>query len=279
MHIIKRCFGVVLAVLASSCVAMDVPQPGAGNKIAILGWGSLIHCPGNLKANLRGFENFRAGGPGLYVQYSRVSGMSSEDTKFLSLAITNGVKGKEIPVYYAISHGTLSDAITALEKREGLGSNYKKYIGMINLTDNTFRHVDDETDQIISGRIDQSRYFQDNAMLQRIRAWAETNGIDAVIWTDLPPTYKKQTFTYDAQKEFLDTLNQKALLRSYAYFQITPSEIRAATKNGSGNKLMEHVKMRLGAILNGRDSNGKRYAEYMTADWARLYNKGKPCDQ
>ncbi len=279
MRIINRCFGVVLAVLASSSVAMDVPQGGAGDKIAILGWGSLIHCPGNLKTDLRGFENFRAGGPGLYVQYSRVSGMSSEDTKFLSLAITNGVKGKEIPVYYAISHGTLSDAITALEKREGLGSNYKKYIGMINLTDNTFRHVDDETDQIVSGRIDQSRYFPDNAMLQRIKNWAEAKGISAVIWTDLPPTYKKEAFTYDAQKAFFDSLNQKSLLRSYAYFKITPSEIRAATKNDSGNKLMGYIEGRLGAVLNGRDSNGKRYAEYTTADWARIYNKGKPCDR
>jgi len=87
------------------------------------------------------------------------------------------------------------------------------------------------------------RYYQSNPMLKRITEWGQAKGYDAVIWTDLQPSFKKNEFSLQALKTHLNGLSKDALRKSYCYFRITPDGIQNGTK--FGNELMAYAANRM----------------------------------
>src|SRR5579871_2538178 len=78
-------------------------------RIAIIAWGSLIWCPGNLALSTR----WRADGPLLPIEFSRISGDGR-----LTLVIRPGARN--VATYWArISIDNLTDATENLAEREG----------------------------------------------------------------------------------------------------------------------------------------------------------------
>lgn len=123
-------------------------------KIAILGWGSLVPCPGDLRI----YGDWCPNGPVLPIEFSR----KSADGR-LTLVI-DGERGSEVTTQYARSaHEFLDDAVENLRKREGT---IRNNIGICerNRLHNKSNH---------------------SAVLPIIDLWLNSSLFDAVLWTDL----------------------------------------------------------------------------------------------
>jgi len=133
-------------------------------KIAYFAWGSLLWDNDGLnlqtlwkKTNIR-----------LPLNFSRIS---DNGKGRLTLVIDN-IDGISNPIYYAITKTTnLNTAIENLKIREGT---IPKYIGYINLKNDSSRYSDRLTEKDI----------------EKFKTFALKNKIDAVVWTDLYPNFK-----------------------------------------------------------------------------------------
>src|SRR5436190_1350463 len=81
-------------------------------EIAVLGWGSLIWCPGSLRIKTK----WRSDGPRLPIEFARIS----RDGR-VTLVVLPGAEDQ--PVYWALSEfDDLHDARGNLKEREGTPS-------------------------------------------------------------------------------------------------------------------------------------------------------------
>lgn len=169
-------------------------------KIAIIGWGSLIWQPKDLK-----FDNnigWKENGPVLPIEFARIS----KDGR-LTLVITS--RGTEVPTLYSVSSfDTIDLAVLNLAVREGSG---RKSIGYFNKTKDEFSPIDFP--------------FKSN-----IRNWIQTTDFDAVIWTNLPEKWilneeNKKEFDSNGRIKYLQSLkgNQSAVAEEY--IRNTPKQI------------------------------------------------------
>jgi hypothetical protein len=129
-------------------------------KIAILGWGSLIWQPKDLKfdTNIGWKEN----GPVLPIEFARIS----NDGR-LTLVITPN--GTEVPTLFAVSSfDSLDLAVLNLKKREGT---VKENIGSYNKSKDEF-------------------FPKDFSFKENIKKWIQTTDFDDVIWTNLPENWE-----------------------------------------------------------------------------------------
>lgn len=134
-------------------------------KIAILGWGSLIWDPREL--NLA--AGWQEGGPVLPIEFSRIS---ADGRLTLAIDERNGVY---VSTRYATSSLTdLDESIADLQRREGTSN--RNRIGSMGLNHNR-----------------QNPGTPSNRVRERIRAWAEHNDFDAVIWTALEANFDERT--------------------------------------------------------------------------------------
>ena len=142
-------------------------------RIAILGWGSLIWEDRPEFDKHR--ESWSSGGPDIKLEFSRIS----RETRAGALTlVVDPINGASCRVSYARSkRRSLDDAICDLRCREGTNL---RNIGFV-LADGSGDH----------GR--------DQVTVETIRDWAKTKGFDAVVWTDLPATLEVK----DGQK-FVD---------------------------------------------------------------------------
>lgn len=218
-----------------------VPMNGveAPAKIAYLSWGSLAANPGSLPlVEPNGFKSNPRTGPTLPVEYAR---QNSDGRLSLVIASGFGKLGtepliKEVETFYATYRGdNVSQARSALQAREGVSA---ENIGYVNLQDSTYRRKDYNVrtgkTTLQKGTIGDD-YYTDHTLLQRIVSWARENGYTAVIWTDLQPTFTKNTLTLNNLKAHLDSLEKDDLKRAYCYLQITP-EIQQQTRFGTALK-------------------------------------------
>ena len=172
-------------------------------KIAILGWGSLIWQPKELKfdTNIGWEEN----GPVLPIEFARIS----KDGR-LTLVIT--ANGTDVPTLYSVSSfDNLNLAVLNLKKREGTN---EKYIGSYNKSKDEFSPIEFP--------------YKDN-----IKNWIQTTDFDGVIWTNLPEKWilndeNETKIDPDERVDYLKKLkgNQSALAEEY--IRNTPKQI--ATK-------------------------------------------------
>lgn len=172
-------------------------EPRRSQKIACLGWGSLIWDPRQLP--IRG-EWFRDG-PFAPVEYAR----QSDDGR-----ITLVIDPKAEPVRVLWAHmlpTKLKDAQIALRDREGiLATNWLSRIG-------SWKSGDPPPPNI-----------------PQLPKWADARDLDAVIWTALPPKFGDEKRSPSADEVIAYLRELAGTVREYArqYIERTPQQIDTA---------------------------------------------------
>lgn len=172
-------------------------------KIAILGWGSLIWQPKDLKFD----ENigWKENGSVLPIEFARIS----KDGR-LTLVITPN--GTEVPTLYSVSSfDSLDLAVLNLAVREGSG---RMSIGSYNKSKDEFSPID--------------FLFKEN-----IKNWIQTTDFDAVIWTNLPENWEIRneekvvikTIDPNNRIEYLQNLKGYQSALAEEYIRNTPKQI------------------------------------------------------
>lgn len=168
------------------------------DKIAILGWGSLVWDARGLPRQ----TGWQRGGPGLKIEFSRIS-----TDRRLTLVI-DPRDGELVTTRYCQSaRRDLNDALCDLCAREATVMNR---IGYVNA------HSDD------------ARCQADREAQPLIRAWAQELGFDFVVWTDLPSNFAEKrgvAFCVDRAIEYLRSLREDAADRARDYIRRAPEEI------------------------------------------------------
>lgn len=131
-------------------------------RIAILGWGSLIWQPKELKYD-KSF-GWETDGPILPIEFARIS----KDGRLTLVITPNGTK---VPTLYTLSdHKTTDEAVLDLAVREGSGRNS---IGW-------YEKLKDE-------------FFPKGFVYQdEIREWIKDKDFDVVIWTNLGEKWERK---------------------------------------------------------------------------------------
>ena len=171
--------------------------------IVILGWGSLIWNPASLEIEKENQENkWHIEGPVLPIEFSRIS----LDGR-LTLVIDNN-NGTPVQTLYCISKfKELDEAVLNLATREGSGINK---IGFYNKGTVKFNPPNFP--------------FQQN-----ILDWINKKNIDAVIWTNLSPSFKDKTgkqFNKENVISYLNNLSMPVQAKAEEYIRRTPVQIK-----------------------------------------------------
>ena len=176
--------------------------------IAIIGWGSLIWCPGSLKLKTRWFRD----GPMLPVEFARISKGDS-----LSLVLRPG-SSYQTTLWAVSGSEELTDAQVDLQQREGT----------------TYRS------SIHHGTV-AGEYSQDvsNNIKDAISAWLPMHPrIDACVWTGLGSNWQKardRDFSVGDALQYLRGLPDPARAREYV--QNAPSQIQTEVRAAIGAQL------------------------------------------
>ena len=156
-------------------------------KIVVLGWGSLIWNPRNLKID----RNWHTDGPYLPVEFARIS----QDGRLTLVLFPNIDNTRVLWTFMKVTG--LKEAIENLRKRE---KTPPQKIGFVDVTTG------------------ESRCNVIPDITNEIREWAKTKNIDAIIWTDLCSNFKEKTskeFTDDNVIEYLKTCKVKEKAKEY----------------------------------------------------------------
>jgi|SRR6185312_15092784 len=163
-------------------------------KIACLGWGSLVWAPRELPIRREWFKD----GPFAPVEFTR---QSSDGRMTLVIDPT------ATPIKLLWAHMLpvdLSAAKVALRSREGItAANWLSRIG-------SWQHGDPAPDHI-----------------PELPAWADANGLDAVVWTALGPRFGKTDKSPSAEKVIEYLRGLRGLIRESAkqYIESAPRQI------------------------------------------------------
>jgi hypothetical protein len=183
------------------------------NRIAVLGWGSLLWDDRPPFDDQHG--PWSENGPTLRLEFSRIS---SSRRGALTLVI-DPAHGTPNHVAFAISRrSNLNTAIADLRKREGTTRDHIGYIALA-----TGRH--------------RSR---SRAVLRTVRAWAGQTNFDAVVWTDLPSNFVDKTgfeFSVAAAIEYLERLDPTAQEVAYTYIRCAPSFIQTPLRRAMSDTI------------------------------------------
>lgn len=164
-----------------------------GQKIACIGWGSLIWDPRDLP--IKG--DWTPDGPALPVEFARQSG-----DDHITLVIIES--DHRVPTLWTeMSVHSLAQAVEALKVREGVP--YESSIGRWpNKTEEAY------------------------PFSEAIEEWATSNGLQGVVWTALPPGMKVKRGsipTLDELTEHIGKLEGPALTKAQTYIANAPSQI------------------------------------------------------
>jgi len=177
-------------------------------RIAILGWGSLIWDRRDLPIT----GDWQRGGPVLPIEFSRIS-KSGERAGCLTLVIDEQ-HGANVTTRFALSASTsLDTAIADLRTAERIKPEHKDRIGYVNLISNTERAYARQ---------------QHPRSCDAIKAWAQAQQLDAVVWTALPSNFEaepKQPFSVEAAILYLKALAEPTKSRALEYLRRAPEEV------------------------------------------------------
>lgn len=183
--------------------------------IAIIGWGSLIWCPGNLRIRTR----WRCDGPILPVEFARIS----RDGR-LTLVIHDGAEPQQ--TYWALSaFDDLEVAKRNLKEREKANGKHIHYLTLDGKSASAVTPV----------------------VRQRIHDWlVGQKDVDAAVWTGLPTNWQdkrdQKVFTVDDALEYVGALESERdrlsdlCDRIHEYVCNTPPQIQTLVRN----RLREH---------------------------------------
>ncbi len=166
-------------------------------EIAVLGWGSLIWSPRELKIT----GEWHPDGPFLPVEFARVS-----QNERLTLVLYPGAK--PVQVLWALSAcSSLEEAVADLASREGTSRHRIGYLSIYN-----------------------GLYRCDAApeALETIKSWTDSRDFDAVIWTDLPSNFATKTkmpLSPDNAVTYLRALKKDAYEKAQEYMVRAPKQV------------------------------------------------------
>lgn len=167
-------------------------------KIAVLGWGSLIWDPRNLKIKS---NEWQEDGPNMPIEFARIS-----RNKRLTLVLYS--KAEKVQVLWNYTDVmNLDEAVENLREREGTVSSR---IGFV---------------EIKTGRSRCSVI----PIKDEIAEWAKEKGIDAVIWTDLSSNFKDKTDQNLDEKtvlNYLENLSPDEKENAKIYIKKAPKQIK-----------------------------------------------------
>lgn len=171
---------------------MASPAP----RIACLVWGSLLWKPGVLPLA----APWRPGGPRLPLEFSRVG-----DHGELAVALSPGAP--DAPTYWTeLAVDGIDRARALLAEREEVDPRRPDGVGSV------------PAPPAVAG-----------PWHARIAAWAADNGLDAVVWTSLPPRYvgeEGHAPSADEAVAYLDHLQGNVRRHAEAYVRQVPADIR-----------------------------------------------------
>lgn len=178
-------------------------------KIAILGWGSLIWQPKELKYDKQ--LGWRPNGPLLPIEFSRIS----SDGR-LTLVIDSNAS--PVQTLYTVSlYEKLDEAILDLAVREGSG---KASIGYYNK--------------------EKDEFSPDNFQFKNeIRKWIDNTDCDAVIWTNLSRKFKDKiglVHNSDNVIRYLETLPEETKVIAEEYIRKAPKQIDTSIRKSIEEK-------------------------------------------
>jgi hypothetical protein len=165
--------------------------------IACLGWGSLIWDKRELPIRDSWFED----GPFIRVEFLR----QSMDGR---ITLVTDASAEPVQSLWAVMNtGSIAIAQEALRKREGTALNN---IGVWSL-DNT-----------------------PPPLIQRLPDWAESKGVDFVIWKALPPKFRGQSGCKPSCQQvinYLSNLKDDARIKAEEYIRRAPNQITTAYRS------------------------------------------------
>lgn len=172
--------------------------------IAVIGWGSLIWCPGSLYIRSRWYRN----GPRLPIEFSRVS----NDGR-LTLVITP--KTDSVHTLWALSaYNSPSQAAENLQNREGTSSkNIRRFV----------------IGEQING----------DDMLEIISVWLRDQNLDVAVWTALPskaPTGSGTPINPTEAVEYINSLTNDKRQRAEEYVRNAPEQIETVIRKRLRNE-------------------------------------------
>ena len=182
-------------------------------KIAVLGWGSLVWGPRDLRAA----APFAPNGPLLPIEFCRISGDGR-----LTLVI-NETFGAVCTTYSAPSAiENLDAAIENLRVREGMRN--ARRVGFVELG---------------SGKQSGIAMQRHRKAVATIAAWAQSNGYDAAIWTALASNFEEhdkagEPFSVTAAIRYLEELGKPDAAKfelALAYIRNAPIEVETPVRD------------------------------------------------
>jgi hypothetical protein len=192
-------------------------------KIAVLGWGSLLWDP----SDLRLATPFELTGPNLPIEFCRVS-----KTRRLTLVIDETF-GTLCKTYAATSaFNNLEEAMENLRVREGMSS--AADVGFV------------ETASQKRSAAATKRHPQ---VVETIADWALNAGYAAAIWTALDSYFDNQTaepFSVNAAMRFLENLEQhdpEAFARALDYIRRAPASTQTPVREATSAQWPEHTRL------------------------------------
>ena len=186
-------------------------------RIALLGWGSLLWDEDRNKDVDTHHNVWKCDGPTLMLEFSRIS-ISRECA--LTLVI-DPHHGSPVTVAWSISsRKTIEEVVGDLRKREG------ENIGML----------------VISGEaLDVDNKSIDKESFDSIRDWAVKRELGGVVWTNLGSNFLKKKgrpFSIEAACDHLKSLESKQSAKAIEYIKRAPcfvqTQLRTAIDSQSG---------------------------------------------
>lgn len=174
-------------------------------KIACIGWGSLVWSPGVLRCK----GAWQLDGPALPLEFAR----TSKDGR-LTLVLTDGAT--TVPsLWVELDYADPQSAKDALQGREGTGP---LSVGLWPGPPPRYK--------VGAGEI---------------AKWAEDKGLDAVVWTALPPKFAnadgKAPGSADAAVAYLRGLDAETSTKAREYIEQAPPQIRTAYRTAFEEQL------------------------------------------
>jgi hypothetical protein len=184
----------------------DTMEKNGNEKIAILGWGSLIWEPREDFKKYIG--SWKEDGPVLPIEFSRIS---NSRNGALTLVIDPD-NGSQVRTRYTFSNRKEpDDAVCDLRTREGT---ILRHIGFIDL----------------KNKVSMGHY---TFIIDKIKLWAVQKNFRAVIWTDLPSNYvEKNKEVFNAKKaiEYLKNLTKEGQKSAKEYIRNAPVEVQTSLR-------------------------------------------------
>jgi len=184
-------------------------------KIACLGWGSLIWCPGSLPLKPRSPPRWFTDGPELPVEFARKS-----DDGRLTLVIVRPEAAEPravlLPVLWAyLTSLNIADAHEALARRERKSQ------------------LPGTSQEWVNWKVKKIAYWPKLSSsyphTREIAAWANGKKLDGVVWTNLPANHKGEDGRVPSLADVLNYLKKLSgsnLSEAEKYVRNAPPQIR-----------------------------------------------------